>query len=77
MIRVRKIALRGENGFFYHDTNSSRADLLEAVTVLADVVRTSRRVFGLHHPSFAEYREELESASMRLADDESRAADAY
>ena len=59
----------------YRDTNSSR-DVHEAVAILEDVVRTSRRVFGLQHPFFADYREDLENARMRLADDESRAADA-
>ena len=58
------------------DTNSSRADVHEAVAILEDVVRTSRRVFGLQHPVFADYREDLESARMRLADDESREANA-
>ena len=59
----------------YCDTNSSR-DVHEAVAILEDVLRTTRRVFGTSHPNFIEYREDLESARMRLADDESRAADA-
>ena len=56
------------------DTNSSCDDVHEAVAILEDVVRTSRRVFGLQHPFFADYREDLEGARMRLADDESREA---
>ena len=60
----------------YRDTSRSLSDLHEAVAILEDVVRTSRRVFGLQHPFFADYREDLEGARMRLADDESRAADA-
>ena len=51
-------------------------DVHEAVAILEDVLRTTRRVFGTSHPNFIEYREDLESARMRLADDESRAADA-
>ena len=58
------------------DTNSSRDDVHEAVAILEDVVRTARRVFGLQHPYVAAYREDSENAHMRLADDESRAADA-
>ena len=57
----------------YRDTNSSR-DVHEAVAILEDVFRTTRRVFGLQHPIFAEYRQDLENARMRLADDESREA---
>ena len=56
------------------DTNSSRADVHEAVAILEDVVRTSRRVFGAQHPFVARYRKDSESARMRLADDESREA---
>ena len=58
------------------DTNSSRDDVHEAVAISEDIVRTARRVFGTEHPFFAEYRQDLEGARMRLADDESRAADA-
>ena len=57
----------------YRDTNSSR-DVHEAVAILEDVFRTTRRVFGLQHPIFAEYRQDLETARMRQADDESREA---
>ena len=60
----------------YYDTNSSRADVHEAVAILEAVVRTTQRVFGIQHPFFTEYRQDLEGARMRLADDESRAADA-
>ena len=56
------------------DTNSSRDDVHEAVAILEDVFRTTRRVFGLQHPIFAEYRQDLETARMRQADDESREA---
>ena len=58
----------------YRDTNSSRSDVYEAVAILEDVVRTARRVFGLQHPNVEEYRQDLENACMRLADDESRQA---
>ena len=61
----------------YRDTKSSRGDVHEAVAILEDVVRTARRVFGTQHPYFTEHRKDLELARMRLADDESRAADAY
>jgi hypothetical protein len=57
----------------YRDTNSSR-DVHEAVAILEDVLRTTRRVYGVQHPFFAEYRQDLEGARMRLADDESREA---
>ena len=57
----------------YRDTNSSR-DVHEAVVILEDVLQTTRRVFGTSHPNFMEYGKYLESARMRLADDESRAA---
>ena len=60
----------------YRDTNSSRSDVHEAVAISEDIVRTARRVFGTEHPYFAGYQADLESARMRLADDESRAADA-
>ena len=56
------------------DTNSSRADVHEVVAILEDVVRTTRRVYGVQHPFFATYRGDLEGARMRLADDESREA---
>ena len=58
----------------YYDTNSSQADVHEGVAILEDVVRTARRVFGLQHPFFVGYREDLERARMRLAGDESREA---
>ena len=56
----------------YRDTNSSRVH--EAVAILEDVLRTTRRVYGVQHPFFATYRKDSEIARMRLADDESRAA---
>ena len=59
----------------YRDTNSSRA-VHEAVAILEDVLQTTRRVFGTSHPNFIEFGTYLENARMRLADDESRAADA-
>ena len=58
----------------YRDTNSSLSDVHEAVAILADVLRTSRLVFGIRHPFVAAYRVELDRARMRLADDESRQA---
>ena len=57
----------------YRDTNSSR-DVHEAVAILEAVVRTTQRVFGIQHPFFTEYRQDLEGARMCLADDESREA---
>ena len=60
----------------YRDTDSSRSDVHEAVAISEDTVRTGRRVFGTEHPYFAGYQQDLEGAHMRLADDESRAADA-
>ena len=57
----------------YRDTNSSR-DVHEAVAILEDVLRTTRRVYGVQHPFFATYRKDSEIARMRLADDESREA---
>ena len=59
----------------YRDTNSSR-DVHEAVVILEDALQTTRRVFGTSHPNFMEFGRYLENARMRLADDESRAADA-
>ena len=56
------------------DTNSSRVH--EAVAILEDVLRTTRQVFGVQHPNFADYQEELESARMRLAYDESESREA-
>ena len=58
----------------YRDTNSSRGAVHDAVAIIEDVVRTSRRVYGIRHPFFAEYRADLERTRMRLADDESRLA---
>ena len=58
------------------DAKSPLGDVREAVAILEEAVRTIRRVMGAHHPDFAIYRGYLESARMRLADDESRAADA-
>ena len=58
------------------DTSSSLSDVHEGVAILEDVVCTTQRVFGTTHPNFIEFRQDLEGARMRLADDESRAADA-
>ena len=56
------------------DAKSPLGDVREAVAILEEAVRTIRRIMGAHHPDFAIYRGYLESASMRLADDESREA---
>ena len=56
------------------DPNSSRDDVHEAVTISEDVLRTTQRVFGTSHPYSRGSRKDLESARMRLADDESREA---
>ena len=57
----------------YRNMNSSR-DVHEAVAILEDVLLTSRRVLGNQHPHTEEFLVNLETAHMRLADDESRAA---
>ena len=60
----------------YRDTSCSLSDVHEAVAILEDVLRTTRQVFGVQHPNFADYQEELESARMRLAYDESESREA-
>ena len=58
----------------YRDTNSSRVHVHEALAIAEDVLRTTQRVFGTSHPYSRGSRKDLESARMRLADDESREA---
>ena len=58
---------------FYADalfkgTTASRADVLEAVAILEDVVRARRRVFGNHHPETIRALAILEGARMRRED---------
>ena len=41
-------------------------DLREAVTTLEDVLRTTRRVFGVSHPRSRELAKHLQEARLRL-----------
>ena len=52
----------------YSDAGASRADILEAVTILEDVARARRRVFGAHHPDTASALTDLERARMKRED---------
>ena len=52
----------------YSDARASRADILEAVTILEDVVRANRRILGANHPDTVESLTELECARMRRED---------
>ena len=52
----------------YRDARASRADILEAVTILEDVARARQRVFGAHHPDTASALTDLERARMRRED---------
>ena len=53
----------------YGDARASRADVLEAVAILEDVVRARRRVFGNHdHPETARALVSLERARMKRED---------
>jgi len=52
----------------YSDAGASRADVLEAVTILEDVVRARRRVFGNHHPETIRALAILEGARMKRED---------
>ena len=52
----------------YKDTTASRADILQAVAMLEDMVRTYRRVFGAHHPETLNVLTDLERARMRRED---------
>ena len=67
-------APRGSFHVLERGDSLAEADVHEGVAILEDVVRTARRVFGLQHPFFVGYREDLERARMRLAGDESREA---
>ena len=52
----------------YSDAGASRADVLQAVTILEDVAKTLRRVFGTHHPLTLDALADLERARMRGED---------
>ena len=52
----------------YSDARASRGDVLQAVTILEDVVRARRRVLGKHHPETAFALTHLERARMRHED---------
>ena len=53
----------------YGDAGASRADVLQAVAILEDVVRARRRVFGNHdHPETARALVSLERARMKRED---------
>ena len=52
----------------YSDAGASRADILEAVTILEDVARVRRRVFGARHPDTVETLTDLERARMKRED---------
>jgi hypothetical protein len=52
----------------YRPAGASRADVLEAVATLEDVLRTQRRVLGSSHPDTLEALRELEGACMTLED---------
>ena len=52
----------------YSDAGASRADVLEAVTIIEDVVRARRRVFGNHHPETKRALAILEGARMKRED---------
>ena len=52
----------------YSDAGASRADILEAVTILEDVARARRRVLGAHHPDTASALTDLERARMKYED---------
>ena len=52
----------------YADARASRADILQAVAILGDVTRASRRVLGANHPDTVETLTELERARMKRED---------
>ena len=52
----------------YTDPTASRADVLQAVAILEDVVRALRRVLGAHHPDTARALASLEGARMKRED---------
>ena len=63
------VTLRGSHAeALYGDAGASRADVLQAVTILEDVVRARRRVLGKHHPETARALASLECARMRSED---------
>ena len=52
----------------FNDPTAPRADVLEAVAILEDVVRARRRVFGNHHPETIRALAILEGARMKRED---------
>ena len=50
----------------YRDPDASLDDFREAVTTLEDVLRTTRRVFGVSHPRSRELAKHLQEARLRL-----------
>ena len=52
----------------YKTPTASRADVLQAVTILEDVAKTLRRVFGTHHPLTLDALADLERARMKRED---------
>ena len=52
----------------YCDARASRADILEALVLLEDVVRALRRILGKHHPDTLDALADLERARMRGED---------
>ena len=63
------VTLRGSHAeALYGDAGASRADVLQAVAILEDVVRARRRVFGNHHPETIRALAILEGARMKYED---------
>ncbi len=52
----------------YCDARASRADILEALVLLEDVVRALRRILGKHHPDTLDALADLERARMKRED---------
>ena len=48
------------------EVGGRETDLREAVTTLEDVLRTTRRVFGVSHPRSRELAKHLQEARLRL-----------
>ena len=61
--------IRGSHAVaLYKDPTASRADVLQAVSILEDVTRARRKAYGTHHPRTLEARIELDRAQMTLDD---------
>ena len=52
----------------YTDPTASRADILQAVAMLEDVVIAYRRILGKHHPDTLDALADLERARMKRED---------